>query len=233
MGDDTVSTGKGDDIIVGIGGDNTLDGGAGDDTFTITAANSLDTSDTITGGTGTADVINLTNVAAATPDLDDQSGVEKVVIVDGADGADMTLAITYTAANTSDMTIDASALDAGEDFTLDLSDAEVDGDYTIITGDGVDTITVGDGVNTIQVAFGGQGADVINSFVSTNDIIDFTGTSDVAGTGITDGTFTASAVVVGGGAVAASTGFHFVTDAGWCYSSWSYCCERSSIPSRC
>ena len=69
-------------------------------------------------------------------------------------------------------------------------------------------------VNTIQVAFGGQGADVINSFVSTNDIIDFTGTSDVAGTGITDGTFTASAVVVGGGAVAASTGFHFVTDAG-------------------
>ena len=183
-GNDTVSTGKGDDTIVGIAGDNTLDAGAGDDTFTIEAANSLDANDSIAGGTGT-NVINLTNVAAATPDLVDQTGIAKIVIVDGADGADMTLSIAYTAANTSDMIIDASALDAGEDFTTDLTDAEVDGDYTIIGGAGADTLVGGDGDDTIT---GGAGRDVITGDAG-NDTFVITAVTDldaVAGLTVAD-----------------------------------------------
>lgn len=176
-GNDNVSTGKGDDTIVGIGGDNTLDGGAGDDTFTIAAAGSLDGSDTITGGTGT-DVINLTNVAAATAVLDDQSGIETVTIVDGADGADSQLSITYTAANTTSITVDASALDSGEDFTLVVSDAQVTGTTTFKLGGGADVLTNGAGSEVIVFGATAAASGTVTASDFTpaadEDVLDFT-----------------------------------------------------------
>ena len=92
----------------------------------------------------------------------------------------MSLVVTYTAANTSALTIDFSALDAGEDMTIDLSDAEVDGVTTIITGAGDDAITLGDGADIVQIAFGGQGVDTLTTFVGGTHVIDLAGTSDVA-----------------------------------------------------
>ena len=128
-GNDNVSTGKGSDTVATMAGNNTIDMGAGDDTITIATGANLDTNDTIAGGTGT-DVIQLTNVAGQTGTLDDQTGIETVTIVDGADGADSGLTITYTNADTSSITVDASALDAGENFTLNTSDAQVTGATT-------------------------------------------------------------------------------------------------------
>ncbi|MDB9789332.1 calcium-binding protein [Gammaproteobacteria bacterium] len=176
-GNDTVSTGKGDDTIVGIGGNNTLNSGAGDDTFTITAAGSLDTNDVITGGSGT-DVINLTNVAAATAVLDDQSGIETVTIVDGAAGADSQLSITYTAANTTSITVDASALDAGEDFTLVVSDAQVTGTTTFKLGGGADVLTNGAGSEVIVFGSTAAASGTVTASDFTpaadKDVLDFT-----------------------------------------------------------
>jgi Ca2+-binding RTX toxin-like protein len=176
-GNDTVSTGKGDDTIVGIGGDNTLNSGAGDDTFTITAAGSLDTNDVITGGSGT-DVINLTNVAAATAVLDDQSGIETVTIVDGAAGADSQLSITYTAANTTSITVDASALDSGEDFTLVVSDAQVTGTTTFKLGAGDDVLTNGSGSEVIVFGATAAASGTVTASAFTGgaskDVLDFT-----------------------------------------------------------
>ena len=60
-----------------------------------------------------------------------------------------------------------------------------DGGALITGGTGNDVITGHAGVDTIAIAFGGEGVDTIATFTSGTDIIDFTGTSDVAGTTLT------------------------------------------------
>jgi len=176
-GNDNVSTGKGSDSVVGMAGNNTIDMGAGDDTITIATGSDLDTNDTLAGGTGT-DTIQLTNTAAASAVLDDQTGIETVTIVDGAAGADSALAITYTAADTSSITVDASALDSGENFTLTLSDAQVTGATTFKVGGGADVLTNGAGAET--VVFGAtaaaSGTVTVSDFTpaANNDVLDFT-----------------------------------------------------------
>jgi hypothetical protein len=131
-------------------------------------------------------VLQITNVAGADAAVDDQVGIESIVMVDGIAAADSTVTITYTSANTTALTIDASAMDVGEDFTLVATDAEVDGVLTVIGGGGANTISTGDGADIITGSYGidtivsgagadtitpGMGADIITSGAGADSII--------------------------------------------------------------
>ena len=195
---ENVTDSSGADYIVGssaantinltAGGNDVVSAGDGDDIIVFTSGNALDTNDQLNAGSG-SDTLKITNVAGEAAVLDDQVGIETVTIVDGAAGADSQLTITYTSANTKAIAIDASALDAGEDFTLVASDAEVDGAITFTGGAGVDTVTPGDGADTIK---GGAGLDVINLTRGGVDTLDF---SDISTAGNQDTVSNADATV--------------------------------------
>jgi len=167
-GNDHVISGKGADIITGTAGDNIITTGAGNDIINGGTGTNIDTSDVINAGTGT-DTLNVTNVAG-TATIDDSVGLENITVVDTAGGNDMTIAVTFTADSTQDIKVDGSVLDAGEDLTVNMSDANADGDYTIIGGAGADILTGGDGDAIIT---GGLGIDVITGDVTGDDIFIF------------------------------------------------------------
>jgi Ca2+-binding RTX toxin-like protein len=150
-----------------------------------------------------ADIIDI-NVAAAGI----VTGTSIADTINGTDGSGETL----NGGGGND-TIDGGTGDdsitggAGAD-TIDAQ-AGVD---TVAGGGGNDTISLGgtDGdADTVQIAFGGEGTDTINEFEVANDIIDFTGTSDVVD-GAGDGSIDVDGwalIEASGGAVAAADGF--------------------------
>jgi len=176
-GIDTINLNKGNDQVIGMLGNNIIDLGAGNDTITVTTGAQIDTNDVIVGGSG-ADTISAVNVASATLALDDQTGIETVLITDGTGGHDSAVTLTYTSDDTSAITIDFSALDAGEVMTLTVNDAQIKGTTRIIEGAGDDVIKFGaNGVETLQFAASGalSGSNTITTFVAGagKDILDF------------------------------------------------------------
>jgi Ca2+-binding RTX toxin-like protein len=191
--------------IITIGtGDDVIDGGAGNDIIIATLIANADADDTFLGGTGT-DALHITNSTdGGAAVVDDQVGIESIVMLDSLAAADSTLTLTYTSANTKALTIDASALDAGEDFTFVGSDAEVDGAITITGGGGANIITTGAGADIITGGYGidtivaGAGADTITTGFGADIITGGTGSDiitpglgiDVVIIGASDGTDT-------------------------------------------
>jgi S-layer protein len=175
-------------ITIGTGADY-IDAGAGNDTIVATSGANITTLDVLLGGAGT-DALHITNVAGANAVVDDQVGIESIVLKDGVAAADSTITITYSVANTAALTIDARELEPGagaasEDFTL-VATTNVGGVLTVLagggtnsitTGSGADIITGGYGVDTIVSAGGadtitpGFGADIITSGAGADSII--------------------------------------------------------------
>jgi Ca2+-binding RTX toxin-like protein len=158
---------------------NTLDASAYTGTLTVTAADGdLDTTaSTLTGGTGTADEIQITagGNAIASADLANVSGFEKITAVGYAGGLNITLNDANIAAGET-LTIDATSFD-DDVLTVDASNetsgslvitADGTGDHQITLGSGNDTytstssagedVTATAGNNTIST---GGGADII------------------------------------------------------------------------
>ncbi len=156
-----VTTGAGDDTIIGGTGDDTVDGGDDDDTITTG-----DGSDTVEGGDGN-DTIDTRgpNSGGLTPAVDlgepftadDVDPFNDRDVVDGGDGNDTILtgddADTITGGDGNDFInagIDADSIDGG------------DGDDTIIGGEGSDIIVGGEGDDTIFAALDPSFPDVLN-----------------------------------------------------------------------
>ena len=126
-------------------------------------APAFDAGTTLTGGTGTDSLTIMQKNGTALVD-GDITGFENVTITDtaGDNTGDVTLTMqSYATA----ATIDASALDTGEDDTLDLSSGTKA--FTIKGGDGVSTITGGTKGDIIH---GNAGADIINAQAGLDNI---------------------------------------------------------------
>ena len=192
---ETISGGAGNDTITAGGDNDALSGGAGQDTFNVDAG--TDTIADLSGTTATtADILKVSsgatanaNVTAnwtATSATQNLGGAAANAVITDATGSltiDLSSA-TVTTATTDGFTLVANAAgstligSAGNDvFTGNAAASS-----TITGGAGDDTINLGAAGNadTIKIAFGGEGIDTVANFKDAEDIIDFTGTSDVA-----------------------------------------------------
>jgi len=146
--------------------DSVINGGATNANTTLTVvgyADAFDAGTTLTGGTGTDSLTIMQKNGTATVD-GDITGFENVTITDtaGDNTGDVTLTMTSYATAA---TIDASALDTGEDDTLTLTSGTAA--MTIKGGDGVSTIVGGGLGDTIS---GNGGADIINGQAGLDNI---------------------------------------------------------------
>jgi Ca2+-binding RTX toxin-like protein len=149
----------------------TWTGGSGNDIFGFNSAGTAVAADTLVGGLGvnTISIANELSADAGTvgeatsATLDAISLIQSVVISDGAtDNAlgDVTLTIANTSYDQKAMTVDASALDAGEVFTFSANGvSQTDEAFTVTGGGAADIMTGGAGGDTIS---GGAGADTID-----------------------------------------------------------------------
>ncbi len=168
----TVAAGyTGNLTVLANSADNSVTGGAGNDVIVSNASFQLDTTattdDSIAGGTGT-DTIRLDNNTSATDNTGNAvtmtvgaglvSGVENITINDLAtDGAgDATVSFVAGFAMTSGLTVDGSALDAGEVLTVDVSANTGSETVTILGGAADDVFTLS---ATADSASGAAGAD--------------------------------------------------------------------------
>ena len=211
-------------------GDLKLIGSSGDDTFTFDNTASLTADDTIDGNAG-SDTIRLVNntvltstdgeATAATFDAD-VKGIEKILIVDAADGdygGDVTINITDGYTDTS-LTIDASTLDVdptnsatGEILTVNNNDTNVkltvlggagrddfngNGGAESVQGNGAeDNLSGGGGNDTLE---GGAGADVLEGGAGTDSIVGGDGNDTVNVTTFGDFKTAGGSETVDGGA---------------------------------
>ena len=208
-------TGNGDNYVVGSATANTItlsatgadivDTGAGNDIIVAASGGYITTADILTGGAGT-DALHITNVAGANAAVDDIATIESIVILDGVAAADSTVTLTFTSANTAALTIDATALEAGEVFTLVATDAEVNGALTVKGGSGADIISTGTGADIITGGAGndsitsGLGADIINGGTGTDTYI--SSTTQIAANIEGAGTGTSTGLVINLGSAA-------------------------------
>lgn len=188
VANDTVNAGFGNDVLsVAANVVSSLNGNNGDDSFTVTGG-ALTANNSIAGGAGT-DTLNLVSLANAAHQFTNVSGIESIVVTQGAVGAGPT---TLTLGNTtadSTLTINASALttagytlstgtgayaaNTNTTQTANVYKMNVTGganaDY-LAGGQLADTLTGGAGADTIA---GGRGADVIDvgASTTTNDRI--------------------------------------------------------------
>jgi Ca2+-binding RTX toxin-like protein len=208
-GADYVDGGSGNDTITGAAGIDKLVGGDGDDTFIYVATADLVASsavvDSITGGLGSLDAISISNNGGSTFTIasgDDLARISGVEIIKATGASDTIITITSHADAHIDgfRTIDLSTdTDATANNVIDASNTTTGGLTlkgsagidtitgtgavdTIVGGGGADIINGGAGADVIQEAFGGEGVDAITFVVGVGgDVIDLTGTSDIAG----------------------------------------------------
>jgi len=192
----------------------TLIGGAGNDTFVVDSGNALVSDDVITGNGGT-DVISLLNDANITLGTGLNAtgngtgeatavtlgagitGIEQLVVSDLAtDNAagDVTVSFVAAYAQTS-MTVDASALDAGETLLVDASANGATEALTILGGADADSVLLGGGSDNVSLAGGNDIISMAIASLSSADTIDGgAGTDTLTFTGaasnITDNIFT-------------------------------------------
>jgi len=154
----TVPASSGDDVIAA----STYTG-----TLTVTTGAALTTSNVVTGGAGTADILNLNSTYGAitqTSGLDNVTKIENFVAT-GLTTYDMSITThDNNAAADKTLTINGSALTTGK-LTADVS-ADTDGYNVVIGGGANDTIT-GSGSTYGDSLTGGAGDDTFK-FASAN-----------------------------------------------------------------
>ncbi|WP_230973270.1 beta strand repeat-containing protein [Sulfurimonas hydrogeniphila] len=173
-GNDTITLGAGVDTVNVDAGIDSINGIAGNDVLTIAS-----------GATANANVSANWTATTATQNLGGAAVNANLAVADTVTTVDLSAA-TVTTASTDGFRISATNDTAAVtitgstgDDTIIADNADTTNGATITGGAGNDTITLGAGADTIQIAFGGEGTDVINSFTVAEDIIDFTGTTDV------------------------------------------------------
>jgi len=184
--------------IVAAAGNETHKGGTADDTFVFQATETLDANDTINGGTG-IDTIRVDNDDdadkagdAVTVVLDaNHTAIEKVVVNDIAStdtNGDVTVTVNAGSTLTA-LTIDGSALDAGEVLTVGGSNQGAKEVLTVVGGAGDDVITTGAAADSVD---GGAGADTITVGTGADSITTGAGADTVVYTIAAGGTGTGS-----------------------------------------
>ena len=169
-GDDALAGGGGDDVLTGNGGADTLTAGAGTDTLsgddgddTLLLGAGLDNADRIDGGAGTdtakldGDYSGGLTLGAAT--------LVNVEVIELATGHHYDLKLD-DATNATGLTVDGSALGAGDSLDLDGS-AETSAALTAKGGAGDDTLTSGAGDDVLD---GGAGNDTIDGGTGTDQM---------------------------------------------------------------
>jgi Ca2+-binding RTX toxin-like protein len=220
-GDDTINGAGGGDAIFGGNGTDSLTAGTGNDVIsagagadTIVMDVNLTAADTIDGGAD-ADTLTFTDSDSATTDLDCVTGVETI-----------TLGAVATAVNTVNALVasgDTLTVNGALATTLNWNGAaELDGKFNVTGGVGADTITGGAGADSIT---GGAGADsmtggaaadtftfaagdtglpsatnfdVIADYVSSSDVIGYTGGITKFATAVTSASGTAGVTATTG-----------------------------------
>ena len=155
-------------------------------TLTVTAgAADIDTATTLTGGLGN-DTLNIVNDGGEATWSTNISSFENITVLDLASttGGDSTITMSAYALGATNpvsavLTVDASALDLGENFTFTGASATSKMDIT--TGAGNDTISGGTLADTIDA---GAGNDQITTTTGSNHITAGSGNDTI----ITDGT---------------------------------------------
>lgn len=190
-GNDTITGNIGNDLFLfQQGGNDSANGGAGNDTVNFGAT--YTEADSVNGGAGDADRVILQGDYSAGVTLGTLVGVERLEILAGADTrfgdtANNFYDYNLTASNATlaagqVLTVDASSLRAGEDFTFNGS-AETDANFVIYGGRGTDNFTGGADDDIFFFADNGRFAagDTVNGsggfdglFLRGNYSIDFT-----------------------------------------------------------
>lgn len=200
-GFNTVTLGTGtDNVTLGAGvttaqtvaqssGTDTVDASASSAAITFTVAeDNFTAADTITGGSGTGDVLSITfdgnNADALT--AAEMAGVTGIETIQTATNAVGHLILSDNNNVSSTLTINASN-NTADAFILDAS-AENDGTITYVGGAGVDTVTGTTGADTIG---GGAGADVITGGNGADTITGGAGADTFTYTAVAQSTGTA------------------------------------------
>jgi Ca2+-binding RTX toxin-like protein len=177
---DTIIGGAGNDTIAGNAGNDSITAGAGADSINggdnndiIIFAGNLTTSDTVIGGTG-ADTLTFTDNNGAANDLDNVSGIETITL---GDWATVVTTVDGLVANGETLTVDATALAAGN-FLNWTGSAETDGKFSIAGGAGNDTIIGGSGNDTL---LGNGGNDSITGSAGVDSIMAGSGDDVIVG----------------------------------------------------
>ena len=147
-------------------------------TFNISESN-LTSADTIKGGSGTGDVLNVTASAAGSAALQNVSGFETINIIASTtptQGATLDATGWTVAANTT-VAIDATALTLG-DAGFGLTNNSIAGNVSVNSGAGADTIYGGAGND---VVYGNTGADTIYGQAGNDNLFGGAGADSVYG----------------------------------------------------
>jgi len=177
-------------VVVGTAYTKVLTVDAGDTT--------LATGNSITGGTGTSDVIEFNGVANAASTTDNISAFEKLVV--NSDATSSWLLDNAFGAASASITIDGSQITSTDKvFTIDAA-AEVNAKVTIIGGAGNDVITITGSTAAGDSITGGTGNDTFkftgDSYTSADTIKGGDGTDNVElqneGSPVLDADFTAT-----------------------------------------
>lgn len=207
-GNDTVNVGEGFSsaltIDLSADGDDTVAASLATGTITIKAdTNDIDTTDTITGGTSTADTLEL-KADNGTADLNGMTKVEKVTITAGTvvtDDATVVVGADSVIDANGTLTVDASA----------LTDAAAQLKYigtAVTTASKTQNVTGGAGSDTL---IGGAGNDLLNGGAGDDSIGGGTGKDTLTG-GAGSDSFFYTASDVGGAATDTITDFVKGTD---------------------
>ena len=178
-GADSLEGGKGTDHLEGGAGIDTIKGGDDDDVIDVSGTNEQVAGDSIDGGSGTGDKINIDTAAAAVTAEFDMDNISNVLDFDTSAGNLATITfseITETTTQTVDYTSGAEGVNiinnaGSSDTTFKLTGST--GADTLKGSDGDDTIIGGGGADSL---FGGAGADTITLltaelFDASNDLI--------------------------------------------------------------
>ena len=160
-GNDFLTGGANNDVFdLAQGGNDHASGGGGDDRIIMGAA--LTMSDRISGGAG-FDTVVLDGGAAVTFAAATMTGVERLLL-DGGHSYSLTTN-NGTVASGNGLTVDASALGAGDTLTFNGA-AETNGFFNIIGGAGNDVITGGQDGDLIDLSHGGNDTVTLGGTVS-------------------------------------------------------------------
>jgi Ca2+-binding RTX toxin-like protein len=172
------------------GENDSLLGGAGDDTFRFQGATGLEASDTVNGGSGGYDVIELVPASPATATLSgNHTNIDEVRLINvGVSGVPGTDAYTVNVDATfaqAGLYVNGSALDAFDTFAYNGS--LYGGSATVNGGGGVDTLTGGSGADSLSggagndVIVGNQGHDTLNGGDGADSLTGGNGTDQLNG----------------------------------------------------
>jgi Ca2+-binding RTX toxin-like protein len=171
-----ILAGAGNDVLTGgsfgnifdltHGGNDTAHGGAGADTFNLGAT--FTAADMLSGGGG-ADVLNLNGDYSAGV-VFSATTVTTMATIALAAGHNYSLTTNdATVASGGHMTVDASALGAGDALTFNGA-AETNGSFIILAGAGADTLTGGTGNDTFTYGANLSSADFVDGGAGSNTV---------------------------------------------------------------